>query len=307
MERRQTPEILDYRNENGHGWSFYINDGVLRRVGTTPEDDMEMIRNVQKLELRDDDVLIAAYPKCGTHWLWEIVTMLRAGNSEYHNKPKEIAMLGMPKYERADELPSPRVLNSHLYLRHLPEKLVEKRIKTIFIMRNPKDVSVSYYHHVNGLKQSLGFEGTYSEYLDLFLVGKVSSGCYFDYLKDWQQVKQDNPDLPILTLFYENLKKDTVENIKKVAEFIGESVTEELCEQIAEACSFKNLKVAATDVKEELPNGNRSEVWKEGHEGMYRKGEVGDWKNWITVAQDERFDDVIDRKFEAKGIVFTYE
>ncbi len=36
-------------------------------------------------------------------------------------------------------------------------------------------------------------------------------------------------------------------------------------------------------------------------------GEVGDWKNWITVAQNERFDDVIERRFEGTGIVFTYE
>ncbi|XP_046333740.2 sulfotransferase 1C2-like [Haliotis rufescens] len=305
MDRQQTPEILDYRNENGHGWYFYINDGVLRDVSTNPEDDMEMIRNVQKFELRDDDVIIAAYPKCGTHWLWEIVTMLRTGNSEYHKKKKVIAMLGMPKFERANELHSPRVLNSHLYFRHLPEKLAEKRIKTIFIMRNPKDVSVSYYHHACGLTQHICFDGTYSEYLDLFLEGKARGGGYVDYLKDWQKVKQDNPDLPILTLFYENLKKDPVKNIKTVADFIGESVTDELCEQIAEACSFKKMKAADTEVKEAF--GNSSDIWKESHKGMYRKGEVGDWKNWITVAQNERFDDVIDRTFEGTGIVFTYE
>ncbi|XP_046333710.2 sulfotransferase 1C2-like [Haliotis rufescens] len=298
MESQQTPEILDYRNENGQGWSFYKHNGLLRTIRTTPEADMEMIRNVQKFELRDDDVIIAAYPKCGTHWLWEIVTMLRAGNSEYHKKSKEIAMLGMPKFERANELPSPRVLNSHLHFCHLPEKLVEKRIKTIFIMRNPKDVSVSYFNHVNGLKEIFHFDGTYSEYLDLFLEGKVPGGGYADYVKDWQQAKQDNPDLPFLTLFYENLKKDPVKNIKTVAEFIGESVTDELCEQIAEACSFKKLKVADTEVKEEMADPTHI---------IYRKGEVGDWKNWITVAQNERFDDVIDRNLEGTGIVFTYE
>ncbi|XP_071093763.1 sulfotransferase 1C2-like isoform X1 [Haliotis cracherodii] len=298
MESLQTPEILNYRNENGQGWSFYKHDGVLRAFRTTPEADMEMIRNVQKFELRDDDVIIAAYPKCGTHWLWEIVTMLRAGNSEYNKKSKDIAMLGKPTFERADELPSPRVLNSHLYFRQLPEKLVEKRIKTIFIMRNPKDVSVSYFNHAKGLKGIYNFDGTYSEYLDLFLEGKVPGGGYADYVKDWQKVKQDNPDLPILTLLYENLKKDPVKNIKTVAEFIGESVTDELCEQIAEACSFKKMKVADAEVKEDLVHPTHM---------IYRKGEVGDWKNWITVAQNERFDDVIDRNLEGTGIVFTYE
>ncbi|XP_067680681.1 sulfotransferase 1B1-like [Haliotis asinina] len=305
MEDQQTPEILDYRNENGHGWSFYKNDGVLRRIGTTPEDDMEMIRKVQKLELRDDDVLIAAYPKCGTHWLWEIVTMLRAGNAEYQKEAKEVAMLGMPKYERADELPSPRVLNSHLHFRHLPDKLVEKKIKTIFIMRNPKDVSVSFYCFMNGMKTSFSFDGTYSEYLELFLEGKVSSGDYVDYVKDWLQVKEDHPDLPMLTLFYENLKRDPVKNIRTVADFLGVSVTDELCERIAEACSFKKLKTANTEVKQHTTKP--SDIWKEGHQGTYRKGEVGDWKNWITVAQNENFDDVIERRFKETGIVFTYE
>ncbi|XP_071092913.1 sulfotransferase 1B1-like [Haliotis cracherodii] len=305
MGSQHTPEILDYRNENGHGWSFYINDGVLRRVGTTPEDDMEMIRNVQKLELRDDDVMIAAYPKCGTHWLWEIVNMLRAGNSEYNKKMKEIAMLEMPKFERIDELPSPRVLNSHLYFRHLPEKLVEKRIKTIFIVRNPKDVSVSYFNHANGSKKLFRFDGRYSEFLDLFLEGKVPGGSYADYLKDWWQVKQDNPDLPILTMFYENMKEDPVKHIKSVADFIGESVTDELCQEIAEACTFKKLRAADAEVKEDF--ADPFEIWKESHKGVYRKGEVGDWRNWITVAQNKRFDDVIDRKFEGTGIVFTYE
>ncbi|XP_067652277.1 sulfotransferase 1C2-like [Haliotis asinina] len=296
MEGQGNPKILDYRNENGHGWSFYEKDGLLLTIVTTLEDDMEMIRKVQKLELRDDDVLIAAYPKCGTHWLWEIVNMLRAGNSKYNKKGKEIAMLGMPKFSRPDELPSPRVLNSHQYFRHLPETLAEKKIKTIFIMRNPKDVSVSYYNHVNGLKLSVGFDGTYSEFLDLFLDGKVPWGDYVDYVKDWLQVKQVHPELPMLTLFYENLKKDPVKNIRMVADFIGVSVSDELCEEIAEACSFKKMRTTDKDKEHARP---QPDLWKDG--------DVGDWKNWITVAQSEKIDDVIGRRFEGTGIVFTYE
>ncbi|XP_067680719.1 sulfotransferase 1A1-like [Haliotis asinina] len=304
MEGGRTPEILDYRNENGHGWSFYKNDGVLRWFATTPTDDMKMLREVQKLELRDDDVLIAAYPKCGTHWLWEIVTMLRAGNSEYSKKAKGFAMLDPPNFEEADELPSPRVLNTHLYFRHLPENLVEKKIKTILILRNPKDVSVSFFNHLNGVKLSHGFDGTYSEFLDLFLEGKMSNGHYFEYAKDWLQVQKDHPDLPMLTLFYENLKKDPLKNIRTVADFIGVSVSDELCERIAEACIIDKMRTADKGKEHKL---YRPDVWKKGHQGLYRKGEVGDWKNWITVAQNEQFDDVIERRLEGTGIVFTYE
>ncbi|XP_046542784.1 sulfotransferase 1B1-like [Haliotis rubra] len=306
MEGQRTPEILDYRNENGHGWSFYKNDGVLRKIDTTPEDDMEMMRKVQKFEFRDDDVVIVAYAKCGTHWLWEIVTMLRAGHSEYNKKTKRVAMLGPGKLEEVDELPSPRVLNSHLHFRHLPKKMVEKRIKTIFIMRNPKDVGVSYYFMLNGVKNTkFSFDGTFTEYLDLFLEGKVPGGSYADYVKDWLQVKQDHPDLPVLTLFYENLKRDPVNNIKTVADFIGLSVSDELCQQIAEACSFKKMRQADAELKEQV--FNVSDFWKKGQQVVFRKGEIGDWKNWITVSENERFDDVIERAFEGTGIVFKYD
>ncbi|XP_067667990.1 sulfotransferase 1B1-like [Haliotis asinina] len=306
MEGQGTPVILDYRNENGHGWSFYKNDGVLRMIGTTIEDDSKIIQKVQKFELRDDDVVIAAYAKCGTHWLWEIVSMLRAGNTEYNKKTKRVAMLGSGKFDELDELPSPRVLNSHLHFRHLPKSMMEKRIKTIFIMRNPKDVCVSYYFMLNGLQNnSFEFDGTRSEYLDLFLEGKIPGGAYADYVKDWLQVKQDHPDLPLLILFYENLKRDPVTNIKKVVDFIGLSVSDELIAEIIEACSFKKMRTADAALKEQA--FNVSNFWKKGQQVVYRKGEIGDWKNWLTVAENERFDDVIQKTYDGTGIVFTYD
>ncbi len=65
----RSPDILDLRNENGNGWTFYKRDGILRRLspGQTPEDDAKVIRKVQNMELRHDDVMIVAYPKCGRY------------------------------------------------------------------------------------------------------------------------------------------------------------------------------------------------------------------------------------------------
>ena len=37
-----------------------------------------------------------------------------------------------------------------------------------------------------------------------------------------------------------------------------------------------------------------------------RKGEVGDWQNHFTVAQNRAFDNLIEEKFGDTGLVFQY-
>ena len=46
----------------------------------------------------------------------------------------------------AEEIPSPRVLKSHLAGPLLPPQLMEKKPKIIYVLRNPKDLVVSYYY-----------------------------------------------------------------------------------------------------------------------------------------------------------------
>ncbi|CAL1547832.1 unnamed protein product, partial [Lymnaea stagnalis] len=88
------------------------------------------IESIRALKIRDNDVLIAAYPKSGTHWLWEVTHMLLNQTTEHEKRAKEQVMLEFADaLARVEKEPSPRILNSHLVFPHLPLEVFTKKIK----------------------------------------------------------------------------------------------------------------------------------------------------------------------------------
>ncbi|XP_048257081.1 sulfotransferase 1C2-like [Haliotis rufescens] len=106
-----------------------------------------------------------------------------------------------------------------------------------------------------------------------------------------------------LICFYEDMKIDPVKAVKDIAKFLKLTPTDQFCEEVAAACSFKKMKKVDQEMKGDLP----LKIWKDGTEWtFYRKGEIGDWKNWFTVAENERFDQIWNEKMQDSGFEFTY-
>ncbi|KAL3857301.1 hypothetical protein ACJMK2_011983 [Sinanodonta woodiana] len=246
----------------------------------------ETIRSIPTWKAKDDDVLLCAYPKSGTHWLWEAASMLLNGSADRINLVKATAMLDVIPQPMYENIKSPRVLNCHMYFRMLPEDFVKRKCKIVYILRNPKDVAVSFYNHHFKLLE-YGYSGKWENYIHRFLKGQVDGGSWFDYTLDWEKVIQDNPDYPIHIISYEDMKKDDMKEIKQLAQFLGVKADEELIKRISEACDFERMKKEKYAL--EIAT---AEVWRDKEPGIYRKGQVGDWKNWFTVAQSELFDAV---------------
>ncbi|XP_050409839.2 sulfotransferase 1B1 [Patella vulgata] len=226
--------------------------------------------------------------------------MLICRSPEHSKDDKECQMLEFTETGIMDKLPSPRLLNTHLSIKHLPKQIFTKKTKIVYVYRNPKDVAVSLYCHITGIKRTNGYEGRFEDFLDLFLREKVAYGKWGDYIKEWEDIV-DKGETPIIAIAYEDMKRNPVKYIKEVAQFLELDVTDELCAAIADACSFSKMKSIAENFKENALNI----TWKEGS-GMLRKGQVGDWKNWITVADNERFDEFIETKMKESHMKFIY-
>ena len=105
--------------------------------------------------------------------------MLTQNTTEISRVPKESAMLEFRTREEISALDRPRVLNTHFLSEAMPKDTEKEGVKVVFVMRNPKDVLVSAFHHFS--KES-GKDGspfpTIEEFKKLFLSPQGRYKCH---------------------------------------------------------------------------------------------------------------------------------
>ncbi|CAD7704407.1 unnamed protein product, partial [Ostreobium quekettii] len=179
---------------------------------------------------RTDDVFIVTCAKAGTTWMQQIVHGLRTGGSMDFD---EISLV-IPHIELAhdagytdldaEQVALPRVYKTHFWYDHTP-----KGARYIYVVRDPKDMSLSFFHFM----QSWFFEpGEVSllEFLEEFVLARgkpvsvMQNASFWDNIASWWPHRLD-PN--VLWLHYEDLKQDLPACVKLVAEFIGKGAEDE--------------------------------------------------------------------------------
>lgn len=266
-------------------------------VGPIAEKGVEKaISDVINMPCRESDIIICAHPKCGTHWVNEMLHMMLNNTTVLQETAKFVTMVEAQDIKNLDALPSPRLLNCHYRFKYLPKELKEKKCKIIHVVRNPKDVCVSYFHHSKKCVFTR-LVCPWDEYLDKYLKGEVAYGSWFDYVLEMDAADKENPGL-IYTCYYEDFKRQPEEEIRKLARHIGLQTSDEMIKKIVNATSFENMQKNKFDVTASLTGGKGF---------VYRKGQIGDWKNHFTVAQNEEFDRFYNEKMKGASYRITFE
>eukprot|EP00112_Aurelia_sp_Birch-Aquarium-sp1_P019643 Seg4902.2 transcript_id=Seg4902.2/GoldUCD/mRNA.D3Y31 product="Sulfotransferase 1C4" protein_id=Seg4902.2/GoldUCD/D3Y31 len=272
-------------------------------------------------ELRADDVYVFAFAKNGTTWTQELVWCVQ--NDCDIEKAKSMPLMqrvpfmdmpmiadfmpkdkmpDMPQLQgdmlaRMEKMPSPRMLKSHLPFYLLPDDLLDK-CKVVLCIRNPKDTVVSYFHHEKLIKVH-GFDGDFESYFNLFMDDMSMYCSYFDYVTEaWK--RRDHPNLCLLK--FEDMKKDQASSVRKVAKFLGKDLSDEQVEILVEHLSFKKMK------ENRAVNGEDMRGKAFAMKGDFiRKGQVGDWKNYLTDEMNKKMDAAIEKYLKPVGLEFVYE
>ncbi|XP_067947487.1 sulfotransferase 1A1-like [Watersipora subatra] len=236
------------------GEYFVSDDGKFKvpAIMFNPEWLKNIRADLARYKWKSPDFLLATYPKNGTHFMWEVMTMLLNGSANNVTQPKEVVMIDFSPVEKSEEIiPSPRVLNTHYRLDVLPAEF--RKGKTVVVVRNPKDACVSMYYYEKNLSSKLDpalatlSTLAFEDYIQDYMYSKdLPYGSYFDYT-EYMWSLRDEPN--VLLVFYEDMKLNPAEVIQKVNEFMGTNRSPELVQQIAEATDIKKMRKAKEEAK----------------------------------------------------------
>ncbi|XP_052802825.1 sulfotransferase 1B1-like [Mya arenaria] len=286
------PKLITVADDGGETLEFMQLKNGLRQppFNMTADEIQEIFEHVPETPCRDDDIMLATFPKTGTNWLYEMLSMIQRRSSARVQDTKMSTMLEANKADVIDTRSSPRVLNSHYRPRFLPKDLCRKQIKTVLCLRNPKDAAVSQYAHMTGM-HIYNYKGTFTDWIRPYVEGEMEYNSYADYLNAWQEVIEAGPGYPLHVMYFEDLKMDGIGQLNKLLKFLGVDLDEATRDAIFEQCHFPNMLREKPEIMPTVEHFKNNNLFRKGH-SFYRKGEVGDWKNWFTVAKNEMFDAV---------------
>ncbi|XP_046333716.1 sulfotransferase 4A1-like [Haliotis rufescens] len=254
------------------------------------------ITQVRDLAVRQDDVFIIGYPYSGCSSLWNILTSLPTPGSDDHHRTGQFHLLDRTSADQLADLPSPRLLHSHYPLRFLPSQILTHKPKILYLVRNPKDVCVSQYLHTQ--KGRGGCRRTFQSFLQAFLNHSTGYDGWFHHVRQYQQDFTGHRDLLVHTLRFEDTQANPYKQTRGLCKFLDLDMDEEAIGDLVEATCDTSKMQPAKRVKTEAHCDGMPLT-----SDMYdTEGQVGEWKNWLTVTQDEEFDDAIRGHLDGTGL-----
>lgn len=289
LESLKIVDVKDYKTQ------------IIRDIPQNPTFDTAAYEDViDNFVTKDGDTFVATYVKAGTTWTQQIIhSICRAGEDggKYGetvpwleacaSSPDKVGPREAPGWtmEAINAAPGPRYFKTHANVKDLPRG--QAKVKSIVVVRNPKDTVVSLYHHAKS-KPEFGYTGDFTAFVDIFLAGKAENGSWFDHVQEWYAKCQAEPDSHLF-LHYEDMYDDLEPVVRNIANFIDKPIDDATVAKVVKASSMSEMKQKSSIGLNHL-----------------RQGGYGNWRDSFTVRMSETFDDVYRCKMKGSGLTFNF-
>src|SRR5580693_10555254 len=162
--------------------------GLINHLGKITDTALDRNPAGRNVTVLPGDVFIVSYPRSGNTW-----TRFLIGNLIYQDEPVTFANVEsrIPEIyfnsdHRLRRLPRPRILKSH-------ESFQPQYPRVIYIVRDPRDVAVSFYHH-NVKARNISDDYPIASFVPRFIAGEFDRkfGSWRDNVLSWTVLRKDH-------------------------------------------------------------------------------------------------------------------
>lgn len=269
--------------------------------------DVETFRSALNYKAQPDDIFLCTFPKSGTTWAQVILYALTHNGEAFDSNMAEY-FASTPTLEQVGErgiksMRQPYVIKTHLPLNRIS---YSEKAKYVCIIRNPKDVCVSYYYFLLKMVDAEPDKTSFDAFFEAFLSGNIHFGNYFDHLHAiWQ--RKDNTNIFLTS--YEEMKHDLGAVVRQLAQFLNIELNDNLYERILTYSSFDYMKerydkaylaqariLLANESSTNSCPINKTNLTNYNKLELVRKGTVGGWSSIMNEEQFKRLDKIFVEK-----------
>ncbi|MEO0930963.1 MAG: sulfotransferase domain-containing protein, partial [Pseudomonadota bacterium] len=251
-------------------------------------------RRWDMVDIRPDDVIVAAPPKCGTTWVQTIISLLLSGDPEVEtalsvNMPwVDFRVREMPDLAaRLAAMPHRRSLKSHTPMDGLP---LNDQAQYICVFRHPLDAHFSYRNHLRNIPMSW-FDLWYPEddpdrvtfrrFLDGGAEGFDGDAMPLAHILRHYKAAMDIADQPNVGLFhYADMTRDLPATFARIAAILDVSHPADVMDALVQTATFDNMQANAERF---APSGGKGLMRSDA--AFFHSGTSGKWHGQLTETE----------------------
>lgn len=218
----------------------------------------------------ENDVFVVGFPKSGNTLMQHIITHLVYGINAQGSR--SLVNLIVPDiYSNTHYF---RINDRCFFKSHDLPKPEYKNV--IYIVRDGREALLSYYYMMENMGKSISLEDLYTG------KHKIYDSLWFEHVRDWEL----NPyNANILWIRYEDLISNKLEELKKIAAYLGIKRTGNELENVLKLTTLEHMRTLENREDWKRMKENKFESKK----AFIRKGQLSSYKDEVKTELVETF------------------